>query len=154
MISINERTWPTKKPAASLTLPFESRQKSRLRVTLDNGEEAGLFLPRGTLLRGGDCLLAEDGRVILVNAAAESTSTAYSSDPLLLMKACYHLGNRHIPVQIGENFVRYQHDHVLDDMIAAFGLGVKHELAPFEPESGAYHSHNHGAHHHSHSHDN
>jgi urease accessory protein len=153
MISINERTWPTKKPAASLTLPFESRQKSRLRVTLDNGEEAGLFLPRGTLLRGGDCLLAEDGRVILVNAAAESTSTAYSSDPLLLMKACYHLGNRHIPVQIGENFVRYQHDHVLDDMIAAFGLGVKHELAPFEPESGAYHSHNHGAHHHSHSHD-
>lgn len=153
MISINERTWPTKKPAASLTLPFESRQKSRLRVTLDNGEEAGLFLPRGTLLRGGDCLLAEDGRVILVKAAAESTSTAYSSDPLLLMKACYHLGNRHIPVQIEENFVRYQHDHVLDDMIAAFGLTVKHELAPFEPESGAYHSHNHGAHHHSHSHD-
>jgi urease accessory protein len=149
MISINERTWPTNKPAASLTMPFERRQKSRLRVTLDNGEEAGLFLPRGTLLRGGDCLLAEDGRVILVKAAEESTSTAYSSDPLLLMKACYHLGNRHISVQIGENFVRYQHDHVLDDMIAAFGLEVKHELAPFEPESGAYHSH---AHHHQHSH--
>jgi urease accessory protein len=151
MITINERTWPTNKPAASLTMPFECRQKSRLRVTLDNGEEAGLFLPRGTLLRGGDCLLAEDGRIILVKAAEESTSTAYSSDPLLLMKACYHLGNRHIPVQIGENFVRYQHDHVLDDMVSAFGLKVKHELASFEPESGAYHSH--GAHdHHQHSH--
>lgn len=152
MISINERTWPTNKPAASLTLPFEGRQKSRLLVTLDNGEEAGLFLPRGTLLRGGDCLLAEDGRVILVKAAAESTSTAYSSDLLLLMKACYHLGNRHIPVQIDENFVRYQHDHVLDDMIGTFGLEVKHELVAFEPESGAYHGHGTHYHHHQHSH--
>ncbi|MGZ8225467.1 MAG: urease accessory protein UreE [Methylococcaceae bacterium] len=150
MISINELTSPAE-TATSLTLPFELRQKSRLRVTLDNGEEAGLFLPRGTLLRGGDYLLAEDGRIILVKAATESTSTAYSNDPFTLMRACYHLGNRHIPVEIGVNFVRYQHDHVLDDMVASFGLDVKHEMAPFEPESGAYHSH--GSHHHSHDHD-
>lgn len=152
MISINELTSTTSEPWTSLTLPFELRQKSRLRVTLDNGEDAGLFLPRGTLLRGGDCLLAEDNRIILVKAAMESTSTAYSNDPFTLMRACYHLGNRHIPVQIGINFVRYQHDHVLDDMVASFGLDVKHEMAPFEPESGAYHSHADHSHYHCHDH--
>ncbi len=134
----------------TLTLPFESRQKSRLQASLDSGEEAGLFLPRGTLLRGGDKLIAEDQRIILIKAADESTSTAYSNDVLTLMKACYHLGNRHVPVQIAANFVRYQHDHVLDEMVSSFGLEVKLETAPFEPESGAYHSH--GGHHHSHAH--
>ena len=107
MIRINAKTSVTDKATETLTLPFESRQKSRLKVTLDNGEPAGLFLPRGTLFRGGDCLLAEDGRVILVKAADESTSTAYSDHALLLMKASYHLGNRHVPLQMSENFVRY-----------------------------------------------
>ena len=150
VISIYKKSSVDSKATESLTLPFESRQKSRLQATLDSGEEVGLFLPRGTLLRGGDCLLAEDGRVILIKAADESTSTAYSDDTLLLMKASYHLGNRHVPLQIGENFVRYQHDHVLDEMVASFGLQVQAELTPFEPESGAYHSHE--GHHHSHGH--
>lgn len=149
MLRIYEKTPSVNKPATTLTLPFEKRQKSRLQVTLDNGEQAGLFLPRGTLLRGGESLLAEDGRVISVLAAEESTSTAYSDNTYLLMKACYHLGNRHIPLQIGKDFVRYQHDHVLDEMVASFGLEVKQESAPFEPESGAYHSHE-GHHGHAH----
>ena len=151
MLKINHKIKSSLKPATTLTLPFEKRQKSRLQVTLDNGEPAGLFLPRGTLLRGGDCLLAEDERIILVIAAEESTSTAYSSDTYLLMKACYHLGNRHIPLQIDKDFVRYQHDHVLDEMVASLGLDIKQELASFEPESGAYHSHgNHQHTHHAH----
>lgn len=140
MLSINSKITRTSNTTATLTLPFESRQKSRLKVTLDNGEPAGLFLPRGTLLRGGDCLLAEDSQVILVIAADESTSTAYADDTQLLMKACYHLGNRHVPLQIGMQFVRYQPDHVLDEMVTSLGLNVKLEAAPFEPESGAYHS--------------
>lgn len=150
MLRIYEKVCPVNKPATTLTLPFEKRQKSRLQVTLDNGEQAGLFLPRGTLLRGGECLRAEDGRIISVLATEESTSTAYSDNAYLLMKACYHLGNRHIPLQIGNDFVRYQHDHVLDEMVASFGLDIKQELAPFEPESGAYHSHE--GHHHGHAH--
>ncbi len=150
MIRIKEKSDSTAKHTETLTLPFESRQKSRLQANLDNGEEVGLFLPRGTLLRGGDQLLAEDGRIILILAANESTSTAYSTDFQLLMKASYHLGNRHVPLQIEQHFVRYLHDHVLDEMVASFGLEIKLEMAPFEPESGAYHSH--GGHQHSHAH--
>jgi urease accessory protein len=136
-----------------LTLPFGERSRSRLRAVLDDGEEAGLFLERGTILRGGDLLLAEDGRVIEVQAAAESVSTVRTENHLLLARACYHLGNRHVPLQIGANWLRYQHDHVLDDMLRGFGLTITIELAPFEPEGGAYVSQGHaGSHSHSHTH--
>jgi urease accessory protein len=132
-----------------LRLPFGERSKSRLRAVLDNGEEAGLFLDRGTILRDGDLLLADDGRVILVEASAESVSTVFTTNAVLLARACYHLGNRHVALQIGTDWLRYQHDHVLDDMLRGFGLQVRVELAPFEPEGGAYVSH---AHAHSHPH--
>ena len=135
----------------TLTLPFELRQKSRLRAVLDDGTEVGLMLPRGEVMRGGDCLRAENGLVIELIAANESVSTVSSSDVLLLQKACYHLGNRHVPLQITENGLRYLQDHVLDQMVESLGLTVLHEMAPFEPESGAYHQHSH-AHTHSHSH--
>jgi urease accessory protein len=126
-----------------LRLPFAERSKSRLRAVLDNGEEAGLFLERGTILRGGDLLLADDGRVVEVQAAEESVSTVSTDNALLLARACYHLGNRHVALQIGPGWLRYQHDHVLDDMLRGFGLEVRVGLAPFEPEGGAYVSHAH-----------
>lgn len=126
-----------------LLLPFGERSKSRLRAVLDNGEEAGLFLERGTILRGGDLLMADDGRVVEVQAADESVSTVHTGDSVQLARACYHLGNRHVALQIGPGWLRYQHDHVLDDMLRGFGLEVRVELAPFEPEGGAYVSHAH-----------
>ena len=128
-------------PFTTVTLPYDQRQKSRLLVTLDNGEAAGVFLPRGTILRGGDQLLTREGSVVRVVAAAELTSTAYSNECLLLMRASYHLGNRHVPLQLEVSFVRYQHDHVLDEMVISLGLDVHREEVSFEPESGAYHRH-------------
>ena len=126
---------------ATLSLPFELRQKSRLKAQLDSGEEVGLMLPRGRVLRGGDCLKAENGMIIELRAALESVSTATASDPITLQRACYHLGNRHVPLQITESWIRYQKDHVLDDMVVSLGLTINHEQAPFEPEVGAYHHH-------------
>lgn len=138
---------------SSVTLSFERRVKSRQKVTLDNGEQAGLFLTRGTVLKKGDYLQAESGEVIEVKAAAESVSTAYIEDAVMLARASYHLGNRHVALQIGEGYVRYQHDHVLDDMLRGMGLTVVVEDAAFEPESGAYGQHSHSAGgHHSHEH--
>jgi urease accessory protein len=134
----------------SLVLPFGERSKSRLRATLDNGEEAGLFLDRGSVLRHGDLLLADDGRVIEVLAAPETVSTVHTADALMLARAAYHLGNRHVALQIGTGWLRYQHDHVLDDMLRGFGLEVVIEELPFEPEGGAYVAASHHAHAHSH----
>ena len=134
-------------------LPFAERSRSRLRALLDNGEEAGLFLERGSILRHGDLLLADDGRVVQVEAAPETVSTVRTDDGLMLARASYHLGNRHVALQIGPGWLRYCHDHVLDDMLRGFGLEVQVEHAPFEPEGGAYvaasHAHAHG---HAHSH--
>jgi urease accessory protein len=130
-----------------LTLPFESRQKSRLKTALNDGTEVGLMLPRGLILRGGDCLRAEDGSIIRVVAAPESVSTVRHQDLLSIARASYHLGNRHVALQIGDGWLRYQHDHVLDDMVRGLGLEVTHEIAPFEPEGGAYGEHEHYHHH-------
>ena len=133
---------------ASLTLPFDQRQKSRLRTRLDSGAEVGLFLPRGTVLRHGDRLRATDGLVVEVRAAPEAVSTARADDPLLLARAAYHLGNRHVALQLGPGWLRYPHDYVLDGMARELGLAVTCEQAPFEPETGAYG----GGHHHGHDH--
>lgn len=131
----------------SVTLSFDRRVKSRLKVELDNGEAAGLFLPRGCILKHGDRIVAESGEVVAVRAADETVSTVYVTDPVLMARACYHLGNRHVALQIDAGFVRYQHDHVLDEMVEGLGLSVICEQAPFEPEAGAYHG---GGHSHSH----
>ncbi|MAR90843.1 MAG: urease accessory protein UreE [Pseudomonadota bacterium] len=134
-------------------LPFDERKKSRLRTTAETGEPLGLMLPRGHILRDGTRLLDETGRVILVQAASETVSTVTSADPHQVLRAAYHLGNRHVPLQIGAGWLRYQHDHVLDAMVAGLGLTVTVEQAPFEPEDGAYaggHAHSHGGGHHEH----
>jgi urease accessory protein len=129
--------------AAQLTLSYEARQKSRQRLNLDNGEEIGFFLPRGTVLKDGDLLEADNGLLIEIKAAEEKLSSAFTTDPLLLLRACYHLGNRHIPIEISESRVSYLHDHVIDDMLRQLGLEIVTYIGPFEPESGAYHSHSH-----------
>ncbi|MGB5276272.1 MAG: urease accessory protein UreE [Gammaproteobacteria bacterium] len=137
-----------------VTLPIEQRVRSRLRVKLDDGRDAGLFLPRGTLLRDGDRLASDNGDVIEVVAAAETVTTVHCHDVTLLARAAYHLGNRHVPLQVEDGWLRYQHDHVLDDMLMQMGLEVVVEQAPFEPEAGAYqqaaHGHHHSENHHSH----
>jgi len=142
--------------SGKLTLPIEKRMRSRLRAKLDDGRDAGLFLPRGTLLRGGDLLSSHDGTVIEVVSATETVSSIICDDATLLARAAYHLGNRHIPLQVENGWLRYQHDHVLDDMLKQMGLEVKVEQAAFEPEAGAYqqaaNGHNH-SHTHSHQHE-
>lgn len=134
-------------PPATLTLPFEERCRSRARVRLDDGRSAALLLPRGLILRDGDLLESDDGTQALVRAAPEEVSTGRCHDAHVLMRACYHLGNRHVPLEIGPSFVRYQHDHVLDRLARELGLELRIERAPFEPEGGGY------AHHHEHEHD-
>jgi urease accessory protein len=140
MLTISERLHESRAPDARLVLPFELRSRSRFRARLVGGEEVGVILARGQILRGGDLLLAPDGRVIEVAAAPESVSTVHSAEPRLLARAAYHLGNRHVALQLGVGWLRYRHDHVLDEMLHGFGLKVTIEQAPFEPEAGAYHA--------------
>jgi urease accessory protein len=156
-ITISARAYSEGQAAARLVLPFELRQRSRLLASLDSGEEVGLLMPRGTVLRGGDRLQSSDGRLVEVVAAPEELSIVRSADGRQLARAAYHLGNRHIAVQITADSIRYLKDHVLDDMLRGQGLQVTHEILPFEPEAGAYasshsHGHDHG-HSHGHSHD-
>ena len=139
-----------------LKLPFDSRQKSRLRTKLVSGEEVALMLPRGEILRGGDLVTASDGRVIEVIAEPEKLLHIESAE---LAKVAYHLGNRHVPVQVGKDFLRIGADHVLAEMLKKLGASVKEVEAPFEPEAGAYaggHQHDemgHGGKIHDHGHD-
>ena len=127
-----------------LVLPFELRQKSRMRTRLASGEEVGLFLERGTVLRGGEMLQGSDGRVVKVVAAPEPVMRVTASDARELARAAYHLGNRHVPVQVGEGWLLLGQDHVLKEMLLGLGATVTEETAPFEPEAGAYG----GGHHH------
>jgi len=137
-----------------LRLDLGQRVKCRLRATLEDGREAGIFLPRGTVLKDGDVLGSRCGIAVQVVAADELLSVCAVDEPLLFARACYHLGNRHVPLQIQEGLLSYQHDHVLDDMLRGFGLIVDSQMSPFQPENGAYsggHSSSH-AHGHSHAH--
>jgi len=121
-----------------LRLPFELRQKSRLRTQLVSGEEVAIMLPRGEILRGGDRVVTSDGRVIEVVAAIEKVLHVECADATELARAAYHLGNRHVPVQVGAGFLRLAEDHVLEEMLRGLGASVSHFEAPFEPEAGAY----------------
>lgn len=142
LIEDEAETRPSNDAGASdpvLTMRFEDRRRSRMRARLDDGREAALLLPRGTVLRDGDRLRDPDANeVVTVRAAAQTLSRARASDGLLLTRAAYHLGNRHIPVQVGPGWLAYEHDHVLDHMVADLGLAVDTHVAPFEPEAGGY----------------
>ncbi len=114
-------------------------------MILDNKDEAGLFLERGQILRNGDMVSSDDGFYVKIIAAREKVSTARAQTARQLNLACYHLGNRHVDLEIQDDLIRYPHDHVLDDMIMGLGLTITVEQAPFEPETGAYGN---GHHHH------
>jgi len=159
MIKFEEKITSEEAPHTTLTLGKDQREKSRLKVTLGDGQEAGLFFEKGVTFQDGDFIISNDGKMIVeIKAATETLSTVKCDDLLQLARAAYHLGNRHVPLQIELGILRYQHDHVLDDMVRGLGLEVSTEEAPFEPESGAYsggghHHHSHDDHGHSHSHD-
>jgi urease accessory protein len=140
-----------------MVLPFDMRCRSRFRSALQDGTEVGVMLERGQILRGGDRLRLSDGRIVEVVAAVETVTTLRATDARLLVLAAYHLGNRHVALQVSDQWLRYSHDHVLDDMARGLGLQAIVEQAAFEPEAGAYHagateagahSHAHGADHH------
>ena len=118
-----------------LSLAFEHRQRSRQRAALESGEEIGMVLPRGEILRGGDRVLASDGRVFEVVSAPEKLLHIEAAS---LARIAYHLGNRHVPVQVGEGFLRIAQDVVLEEMLRKLGARVSHVEGPFEPEPGAY----------------
>jgi len=149
MLILNQRT--QNPPTDSVALAYDERKRSRLKVTLASGAEAGIFLERGDHLRGGDKLAAEDGSAVVeIHAAPEKLIEAVADSPLLFARAAYHLGNRHVPVQIlptdHGGRLRFQTDHVLADMARGLGCTISETEAPFQPESGAYGAH--GGHHH------
>jgi len=149
------------KRASTVELDWDVRQKSRFEAQDSAARTLGVFLPRGTVLRGGDVLVAEDGSLIRVLAAPQQVLriTHCSAHGTLfdLIRAAYHLGNRHVPIELKPDFLQIEPDHVLADMLRAMHLIVNAADAPFEPESGAYatggHSHGgHGSAHHDHDH--
>ncbi|TDT37018.1 urease accessory protein [Halospina denitrificans] len=144
----------------TLTLPYEQRQRGRLRAATDAGRDAGLFLDRGPVLREGQYLRAATGEVVRIQAADEPVVTAHVTAGLPLARLCYHLGNRHVSLAIGEanngeGWVRFPPDHVLEELAERLGARLEHHEAPFDPEPGAYnqaghhqgHAHDHGHHH-------
>lgn len=134
--------------AAVLVLPFEARCRSRLRAALVGGEEVALFLPRGTVLRHGDLLVADDGGLVRVEAAPQDVLRVTAPNAQALARAAYHLGNRHTPVEVGDGFLKLEADPVLRDMLERLGMQVEAASLPFDPEAGAYgggHRHGHDA---------
>ncbi len=149
------------KRAATIELDWDVRQKSRFDAHDSQGRHLGVFLPRGTVVRGGDVLVAEDGSLIRVLAAPQPvlviTHCQQHGTPFDLTRAAYHLGNRHVPLELQPDHLKIEPDHVLADMLRAMHLIVNEATLPFEPEGGAYgagHAHGHGhGHDHDHDHD-
>ncbi|MFH0130452.1 urease accessory protein UreE [Variovorax sp. VaC1] len=149
------------KRAATIELDWDVRQKSRFDATDSQGRQIGIFLPRGTAVRGGDVLVAEDGSLIRVIAAPQPvlriTHCTAHGTPFDLTRAAYHLGNRHVPIELKPDHLKIEPDHVLADMLRSMHLIVVAVEEAFEPEGGAYGSHEHshggGGHSHDHSHD-
>jgi urease accessory protein len=143
------------KRATTVELDWDVRQKSRFDCTDSLGRHLGVFLPRGTAVRGGDVLVAEDGSLVRVIAAPQPvlviTHCKEHGTPFDLTRAAYHLGNRHVPIELKPDHLKIEPDHVLADMLRAMHLIVHARDAAFEPEGGAYgaqggHGHNHHAH--------
>lgn len=140
--------------ASTLTLDWDTRQKSRFDATDSAGRALGVFLPRGAVVRGGDVLVAEDGSLVRVVAAPQDvlriTSCTEHGSPFDLTRAAYHLGNRHVPIELQPDHLKIEPDHVLADMLRAMHMTVVAVSEPFEPENGAYGEHGAASHGHSH----
>ena len=146
------------KRAATVALDWDVRQKSRFDATDSTGRAIGVFLPRGTLVRGGDVLVLEDGSLVRVQAAPQEvlriTACAQHGSAFDLTRAAYHLGNRHVPIELKPDHLKIEPDHVLAEMLRAMHMTVVTVQEAFEPEGGAYSSHGHTqGHGHSHDHD-
>ena len=149
------------KRATTVELDWDVRQKSRFAATDSEGRKLGVFLPRGTLVRGGDVLVSEDGSLVKVIAAPQAvlviTACADHGTPFDLTRAAYHLGNRHVPIELQPDRLLIEPDHVLADMLRSMHMTVVEADMPFEPEGGAYGGHvtndGHSHHGHGHSHD-
>lgn len=144
MLTISKRIATQSGYDVELVLPFELRQKSRLRTALADGEEVGLFLDRGHILRDGEYLQAIDGRIVVVRAQPEKVLRISCSSERDLIRIAYHLGNRHVALQVGEGWLSIADDDVLRNMVEGLGARVALVEAPFEPEAGAYGGHHHG----------
>ena len=146
---------PLLKRAHTVELDWDVRQKSRFETTDSSGRSVGVFLPRGTTVRGGDVLVGADGSLLQVQAAPQAvlriTFDVAHGTPFDLTRAAYHLGNRHVPIELQADHLKIEPDHVLADMLRAMHLKVDAVNESFEPESGAYGDH--GGHHHGHSDD-
>ncbi len=145
------------KRAPTLELDWDTRSKSRFSATDSSGREIGVVLPRGTNLRGGDVLVAEDGTLLRVIAAAQPVlqvrHCSEHGSPFDLLRAAYHLGNRHVPLELQSEVLQFEPDPVLADMLRRQHLIVTEAQAAFEPEGGAYgEGAGHGHHHHGHEH--
>jgi urease accessory protein len=145
------------KRAATVQLDWDVRQKSRFDATDSQGRRLGVFLPRGSVVRGGDVLVAQDGSMVCVQAAPQAvlriTACSQHGSPFDLTRAAYHLGNRHVPIELQPDHLKIEPDHVLADMLRRMHLIVTEVNQPFEPENGAYTAHgDHGGHGHSHTH--
>lgn len=143
--------------ASTVELDWDVRQKSRFDATDSAGRHIGVFLPRGTVVRGGDVLVAEDGSLIQVMAAPQAVLKVTRNShgkPFDLIRAAYHLGNRHVPIELTPDHLKIEPDHVLADMLRAMHLTVNAVEEAFEPENGAYASggHAHAGHSHEHAH--
>ena len=140
------------KRAASITLDWDVRQKSRFESTDSAGRQVGVFLQRGQVVRGGDVLVGEDGSLLKVLAAPQAvlriTHCSQHGTPFDLTRAAYHLGNRHVPIELQPDHLKIEPDHVLADMLRAMHLIVHEVQDSFEPENGAYGEHGGGHHHH------
>ncbi len=149
MMEVHERLGLVYSGAADglLALNHEQRDKGRLRSWCVDGEEVRLFLQRGVALQVGEYLRSRCGRVLQVQGAVEPVLTAHCEDWHSFSRACYHLGNRHVKLQIGPLWLRITPDHVLAAMLQGLGLSLREEEAVFIPEAGAY-SHGHGHSHH------
>ena len=131
-----------------ITLNHDQRTKGRLRATSESGVEVRIFIARGKPLLVGENLKTLCGKIVRVEGALENIAHASSEDWLVFSRACYHLGNRHVKLQVGERWMRFTLDHVLEEMVHNLGLLVTHENAVFEPESGAYDKGTHAGHSH------
>jgi urease accessory protein len=142
--------------AATVTLDWDQRQKSRFDAEDSQGRRIGVFLPRGTVIRGGDVLLSQDGSLLKVQAALQQvlriTTCPEHGTPFDLIRAAYHLGNRHVPIELKPDHLKIEPDHVLADMLRQMHLTVNEVREPFEPEAGAYGDHGGHAHGHGHNH--
>ncbi|MGH8685819.1 MAG: urease accessory protein UreE [Nitrosospira sp.] len=145
MLTLNTKIGHAESIFAQLVLSYELRENSRLRTALASGEEVAIFTARGTVLRNGDLLQGDDGRVVQIIAADEPTYRITCRTPHNLLRCAFHLGNRHTQTQVGEGFLRICQDSVLKEMLEGLGAAVVEESAQFEPETGAYSG---GGHHH------